>query len=98
VETHPGVFKVTATTSKDGYKSASKSDSFTVKQATPSAGGGGGGGHNQGAKPAAVQQVKYFKEFTDMPDKKTRAERIKHANKVIRNLKESIKCRYTISF
>jgi hypothetical protein len=69
-----------------------------VKQATPSAGGGGGGGHNQGAKPAAVQQVKYFKEFTDMPDKKTRAERIKHANKVIRNLKESIKCRYTISF
>ncbi|MFL6410853.1 MAG: hypothetical protein ACJ71K_06375 [Nitrososphaeraceae archaeon] len=42
-----------------------------MKQATPSAGGGGGGGHNQGAKPAAVQQVKYFKEFTDMPDKKT---------------------------
>jgi hypothetical protein len=27
-------------------------------------------------------------------DKKTRAEHIKHANKVIRNLKESIKCRY----
>jgi hypothetical protein len=62
-----GVFKVIATTSKDGYKSASKSDSFTVKQATPSPGGGGGGAHNQGARPAAVQQVKYFKESTDMP-------------------------------
>ena len=50
--------------SKEGYKSASGSASFEIISAT---GGGGGGGQNQGARPAAVQQVKYFKEFTDLP-------------------------------
>jgi hypothetical protein len=34
---------------------------------TPSPGSGGGNGHNHVARPAAVQQIKYFKEFTDMP-------------------------------
>jgi hypothetical protein len=63
----PGTFKVTVTATKDGYKSASGTKSFTVKPATPSV-GGGGGGHNQGTtSPPAIQQIKYFREFTDMP-------------------------------
>jgi hypothetical protein len=67
----PGIFKVSATASKDGYNPAPGSDSFKVTPATTpphdGGGGGGGGGHNQVAIPAAVQQVKYFKESTDMP-------------------------------
>jgi hypothetical protein len=62
----PGKFTANVKASKEGYKSASGSASFTVKPATPP-GGGGGGGHNHVARPAAAQQVKYFKEFTDMP-------------------------------
>jgi hypothetical protein len=63
----PGTFKVTVTATKDGYKSASGTKSFTVESATPSD-GGGGGGHNQGTTTSsATQQIKYFREFTDMP-------------------------------
>ena len=55
------------TATKDGYKSASGTKSFKVKSATPSD-GGGGGGHNQGTTLSpAIQQIKYFREFTDMP-------------------------------
>jgi hypothetical protein len=68
----PGTFKVTATASKDGYESVTGTKSFMVKPAESDTGGGGGGGQNHGASTssstaAAVQQVKYFKEFTDMP-------------------------------
>jgi hypothetical protein len=62
----PGKFTANVQASKDGYKSASETKSFTVKPATPS-GGGGSGGHNQGATSPAIQQIKYFREFTDMP-------------------------------
>jgi hypothetical protein len=65
-----GIFKVTATATKDGYESASGSTSFKVISADDdddSSGGRGSGGHNQVATPLAVQQVKYFKEFTHMP-------------------------------
>jgi hypothetical protein len=65
----PGKFLVTIDASKDGYTSASKSASFTVKTAGLSS-GGGGGDHNHAARTSstvAVQQLKYFKEFTDMP-------------------------------
>jgi hypothetical protein len=63
----PGKFTANVHASKDGYKSASGTKSFTVKPATPS-GGGGSGGHNQGTtSPPAIQQIKYFREFTDMP-------------------------------
>jgi hypothetical protein len=60
---------VTVQVSKGGYVSASGTKSFTVIPAdhTPPPPPGGGNGHNHGARPAAVQQVKYFKEFTDMP-------------------------------
>ena len=62
-----GTFKVSVTATKEGYKSASGSTSFKVISASqPHRGGGGGGGHNQVATTAAAQQVKYFKEFTDM--------------------------------
>jgi hypothetical protein len=61
-----GIFKVTATATKDGYKLASGSDSFKViSTGDDHSGGGGGGGHNQGATSPAIQQIKYFREFTD---------------------------------
>jgi hypothetical protein len=59
----PGIFKATAQASKGGYESVSRTKLFMVKPA----GDVGGRGQNQGARPTAVQQVKYFKEFTDMP-------------------------------
>jgi hypothetical protein len=62
-----GTFKVTATASKDGYNSASGSASFKLIQATDHQGDGGGGSHNQVVRSPAMQQIKYFKEFTDMP-------------------------------
>jgi hypothetical protein len=61
-----GIFKVTATATKDGYKLASGSASFKVI-ATENDHGGGGGSHNHIVSPAAAQQIKYFREFTDMP-------------------------------
>jgi hypothetical protein len=62
-----GISKVTATATKDGYKSASGSASFKAISADDDYGGGGGGSHNHVGGPDAVQQVKYFREFTDMP-------------------------------
>jgi hypothetical protein len=56
----PGKFTANVQASKDGYKSASETKSFMVKRASD---GGGGGGHTQGT----TQQIKYFREFTDMP-------------------------------
>jgi hypothetical protein len=44
-----GTFGVTATTSKEGYKSASGSDSFEVILPTDHQGGGGDGSQNLGA-------------------------------------------------
>jgi hypothetical protein len=62
-----GTFKVTATATKDGYRLASGSDSFKVISSVGDH-GGGGGGHNQGTTSSPVtQQIKYFREFTDMP-------------------------------
>ncbi len=63
----PGKFTANVHASKDGYKSAFGTKSFTVKPAGSSPGGGGDGSHNHAARSPAVQQVKYFKEFTDMP-------------------------------
>jgi hypothetical protein len=66
----PGKFTANVHASKDGYKLASGSASFTVKSAISSGGGTGGGGeggHNHVVQPAAAQQVKYLREFTDMP-------------------------------
>jgi hypothetical protein len=65
-----GIFKVTATATKDGYKSASGSTSFKVTSADDdqgSSGGRGSGSRNQVATHSAVQQVKYFREYTDTP-------------------------------
>jgi hypothetical protein len=63
-----GIFKVTATATKDGYKLASGSASFKVMATENDHGGGGGGGsHNHIGSPSAAQQIKYFREFTDMP-------------------------------
>jgi hypothetical protein len=61
----PGKFAVTVEASKEGYTSASKPTSFIVNSAEPPP--PGGGSHNHVARPAAVQQIKYFREFTDMP-------------------------------
>ncbi len=63
----PGKFTANVQASKEGYKPASGTKSFTVKRATDHQGGDGGGGHNQGARSPAIQQIKYFREFSDMP-------------------------------
>ena len=63
----PGKFLVNVETTKEGYASASKSVSFNVISAEPDHGGGSGNGHNHIVSPASAEQVKYFKEFTDMP-------------------------------
>jgi hypothetical protein len=69
---NPGTFKVTATASKNRYESVTGTKSFVVKQAGSNTGGGGGGGQNHrvgtsSSTAASVQQIKYFREFTDMP-------------------------------
>jgi hypothetical protein len=63
----PGKFTANVQASKEGYKSASGTKSFTVKPATDHQVGGGGGGYNQGARSSTIQQIKYFREFSDMP-------------------------------
>jgi hypothetical protein len=66
----PGKFAVTVEASKEGYASASKSTSFIVNSAEPPP--PGGGSHNRGTRTtsstaASTQQLRYYKEFTDMP-------------------------------
>jgi hypothetical protein len=70
LENDTGTFKVKVDVSASGYEPASEPTTFEVvgeETSDGSNGNGNGATQSSSSSTAVTQQVKYFKEFTDMP-------------------------------